>query len=301
MEECMNTPDELSLFLGDTEVRYLLYEGNDPTIILLHAVGFNPWLWHPIARELAGRHRIVAPFFCDHRTADPEKGGLPWPLLADDFVSLCRRLEIEKPIIVGHSIGGAVSILSHGIVPDLARKLILIEPVVFPEADYGIVPTLATRPVAARAVKRRNGWENRREAEAYFRSRPLFQTWEDEMIQLYLSHGLKSDNDERLTLTCSPSTEAALYLGELARDPWPLLPDISCPVLVLEGETSMVGRIMDFEKIARRFPNGTYQLVQSAGHLIPMEKPREVLGSHTGFSVETEVRYNITRQSLNRK
>ncbi len=39
--------------IGDAEVPYLVYAGNGPALVLVHATGFLPWLWHPIARELA--------------------------------------------------------------------------------------------------------------------------------------------------------------------------------------------------------------------------------------------------------
>ena len=48
-------PRVLTQDIGDVDLSYLLYEGEGPTIVLLHATGFLPWLWHPIARELAPR------------------------------------------------------------------------------------------------------------------------------------------------------------------------------------------------------------------------------------------------------
>lgn len=49
--------------VGDAELQYLDYDGGEPTIILMHATGFLPWLWHPIARRLAGTHRVLSPLF----------------------------------------------------------------------------------------------------------------------------------------------------------------------------------------------------------------------------------------------
>jgi pimeloyl-ACP methyl ester carboxylesterase len=87
--------------IGDAELASLRYEGEGPPLIFLHATGFLPWLWHPVARELAGDYRIFAPYFCDHRDADPENGGVNWRTLAEDLALFCERLHLEKPFLVG--------------------------------------------------------------------------------------------------------------------------------------------------------------------------------------------------------
>ena len=84
----METPQVLSMEIGKVTFQYLLYDGDGPDLIFLHATGFNPWLWHPIARELSGRYRIVAPFFCDHRDADPWRGGLARNILSRALAGL---------------------------------------------------------------------------------------------------------------------------------------------------------------------------------------------------------------------
>ncbi|MCX5851973.1 MAG: hypothetical protein NT072_07940 [Deltaproteobacteria bacterium] len=60
--------------LGDATLSYLSYEGGPDAIVFLHATGFLPWMWHPIARNLAPAFRCIAPYFCNHRIIDPDKG-----------------------------------------------------------------------------------------------------------------------------------------------------------------------------------------------------------------------------------
>ena len=91
--------------IGDAEVSYVSYGGDGPPLVFLHATGFLPWLWHPLARDLADSYRIFAPYFCDHREARPETGGLSWVTLADDLFRFCEGLRLEKPFLVGHSMG----------------------------------------------------------------------------------------------------------------------------------------------------------------------------------------------------
>ena len=87
---------DLQQNIGNTELSYLLYEGEGPPLIFLHATGFRHWLWHPLARELASAYRIIVPSFCEHRETDPESGGLSWTTLAEDTVRLCSALRLKN-------------------------------------------------------------------------------------------------------------------------------------------------------------------------------------------------------------
>ncbi|MBN1548717.1 MAG: alpha/beta hydrolase [Syntrophaceae bacterium] len=270
----MLKPSVIATDIGEAGLQYLLYEGDGPTLVLLHATGFNPWMWHPIARELAGRFRIIAPFFCDHRNTDPYRGGLGWNILAADLAGLCRNLDIQKPFLIGHSMGGGVCVLAHDLIPDLAGKMILVEPILLPESRYHKPLALEDYPLARQAIRRKNRWQTIEEAETYLLSKPLFHDWDREMLDLYLQYGMTVDADGSLQLACSPRGEAAIFMGSVAENPWPLLPRIGCPVLILEGEKSESRTFLDLKKAAGLFSNGEYRLVPGVGHLMTMEKPR---------------------------
>ncbi len=258
-----------------SRIEYLYYDGDGPVIIMLHATGFLPWLWHPIAKKLAGSSRVIAPYFCDHRQGEPEDGGVSWLALAKDLCDLCQALGIEKPLLAGHSMGATVITIANAICDSPAKKIIMIEPIYLPEHIYSAGLTVEQHPLASRSIRRRNGWAGRDEALEYLRSKPLFASWDSEAIELYLNYGMVPGASGDLTLACSPRRETALFMGGITHNPWPLLEKIVCPSLVLEGEKSENRTYIDLKKAASLMQNGTYQLVKDAGHLIPMEKPGE--------------------------
>jgi pimeloyl-ACP methyl ester carboxylesterase len=269
-------PQVLVQDIGDTDLSYLLYEGDGPTLILMHATGFLPWLWHPIARKLSKEWRIVAPYFCDHRESDPEKGGLSWMRIAEDLAIFCTRLGIEKPGLVGHSMGATVLTLAHAAFGIDAEGIVLFEPIFLPQDFYRMTITVDQHPLASRSIKRRDTWRDREEALSYLRSRSLFKSWDDEMLSLYLEYGFREGDAGGLTLACSPRREASLFMGGNHFDPWPLLPEVSCPALVIEGSESENRAFIDLRKATSLIPGGKYILMEGAGHLIPMEQPQQV-------------------------
>jgi pimeloyl-ACP methyl ester carboxylesterase len=282
----MTAPNPQNRFhdIGDASVQYLAYENSGPTIILLHATGFSPWLWHPIATRLAETYNVIAPYFCDHRETDPEKGGLSWMQLADDLCRLCDGLKLEQPFLVGHSMGATVVTIAEAVHGPKAAGLILFEPIFLPQEFYGIPLLVEDHPLARLSIKRRNFWENAAAAKKYLKKRPLFEKWDNAILDLYIQHGMTDSSAGGLELTCAPLREAALFMGGMPYDPWPMLPQIECPVSIIEGGQSQNRRFMHLEEAVGLFRQGTYQLIEGAGHLIPMERPSETYQIITAFA-----------------
>ncbi|HVN72018.1 MAG TPA: alpha/beta hydrolase [Desulfomonilia bacterium] len=270
-------PKVLSQDIGDADLPYLLYEGDGPAIVLMHATGFLPWLWHPIARELAPKWRVIAPYFCDHRESDPEKGGLSWLVIAEDLANFCKALGISRPAMVGHSMGATVTVIANAAFGLGAQGHILIEPIFLPEDFYKIQVTIDLHPLASKAIRRRDTWKDTDEAHAYLRSKAMFKNWDEEMLDLYVEYGMKSLDAGGLQLACSPKREASLFMGGMQYDPWPLLPKVTCPTLILEGEESENRAFIDLKKAASAFKQATYRMINGTGHLIPQEKPKEMI------------------------
>ena len=99
----------MKINIQDIDVNYIQYgEGKD--ILLLHGWGQNIEMMKPIGDALSDKFKITIldfPGFGD--TTEPKE---PWniekySLLVEMFV---KKLEIKKPIVMGHSFGGRVAI-----------------------------------------------------------------------------------------------------------------------------------------------------------------------------------------------
>lgn len=277
-----NAPRFVTQSIGEFDISFLAYENAGHPLVFLHATGFLPWLWHPIARDLAPPYRVIAPYFCDHRLSDPNDG-LGWQTLAGDFALLCRALSLDRPFLVGHSMGATIVALANGLYQLNARGMILIEPIFLPEDFYKIEITVEQHPLASKTIKRLNRWADQEDAFAYLQSRSLFRSWDREMLDLYVQYGMRTGDGGGLQLACSPEREAALFMGGMQHNPWPEAAKTTCPVLVLEGENSENRAFIDLKAVASRFPQGSYRLIEGAGHLIPMEQPQVVTGAIRDF------------------
>jgi lipase len=262
--------------LDGVDLPYLSYDGRGTPLILLHATGFLAALWHPVARALSPMYSIIVPHIVDYRPADPEKGGLSWITIARDIVAFCEKTHIKNPYLVGHSMGGTVLALAVALYGLDAKAMILIEPIFLTPEFYRLQVKVEDHPLASKAIRRKNYWQDASDAVEYLKSRSLFKTWDEEVLKLYIDYGMKGGENGGLQLVCSPRTEAALFMGGVQFDPWPHLSKITCPVLVVEGEESENRHFVDIEKVVSAFPDASYRMVPGAGHLIPMERPEKI-------------------------
>lgn len=268
-------PDLKMQDVGGADLPYLYYEGEPPQIVFAHATGFLPWLWHPVVKGFIPGGQIWVPYICNYRECDPEKGGLSWDIIAKDLATFCTKLQIKKPLLVGHSMGGTVLTIAaaaYGIEP---LGLILIEPIFLPEEFYSMKASVKDHPLASKSIKRTNHWKSEEDAWAYLKSKALFSDWDEQVLRLYLEYGMQKQEAGDLKLTCAPESEAAMFMGGWSRNPWPLLDKLTCRVLVVEGEKSENRNFIDLKKAVSLFRNGKYISVKGAGHLIPMQKPKE--------------------------
>ena len=260
--------------VGDVDLPYLSYDSQDVPLILLHATGFLPWLWHPIAKILSPFYRVISPCICDYRKT-PDTGSLGWLTIAKDIANFCHANDIKNPYVVGHSMGGTVLALAVARYGLQAKAMILIEPIFLTTEFYSLPMKVADHPFASKAIRRKNAWKDASEAMKYLKSKSLFKMWDEEVLKLYVDYGMKAGVNGGLQLVCSPETEAALFMGGRQFNPWPILPDLTCPVLVVEGEASENKKYVDIKKVVSAIPEASYKMVPGAGHLVPMERPGE--------------------------
>ena len=84
--------------------------------------------FQPQFDHLKGSHRVVSfdPRGCGQSEVAPD--GYDIPALADDVAAICRRLGLEKPIVVGHSLGGMVGVELAARHPSVPGAIVAVDP-----------------------------------------------------------------------------------------------------------------------------------------------------------------------------
>jgi pimeloyl-ACP methyl ester carboxylesterase len=112
---------------ADVNGLHLYYEtmGTGRPLILLHGGLGSGEMFGPVRSALAESHRVIIPDLQGHgRTADIDRP-IDIRLMADDIAALIDHLELEKPDLVGYSLGGGVALQTAAKYPDKVGRLVV--------------------------------------------------------------------------------------------------------------------------------------------------------------------------------
>lgn len=94
---------------GSVQLAIRDFGGDQPPLLLVHGAGGNLVQMTTLARALRPHHRVVTLDLRGHgRSAD---GDWTWDNALGDLAAVCAQLEIERPAVVGHSLGGMLAAL----------------------------------------------------------------------------------------------------------------------------------------------------------------------------------------------
>lgn len=100
----------MKISIKDIDVNYIQYGKGKEDILLLHGWGQNIEMMRPIGDRLEEKYRITILDFPGFGESDEPKEA--WCI--DDYVEvveqLLKKLNVKKPVIMGHSFGGRVAI-----------------------------------------------------------------------------------------------------------------------------------------------------------------------------------------------
>jgi pimeloyl-ACP methyl ester carboxylesterase len=116
----------------------LYYEthGSGRPLILLHGGLGSGEMFGPVLPELAEHHQVITPDLQGHgRTADIDRP-LDVRLMAGDIAALIDHLRLDRPDVVGYSLGGGVAFQTAAAYPAKVRRLVMVSAHIRPDAIY---------------------------------------------------------------------------------------------------------------------------------------------------------------------
>ncbi|QRN93974.1 alpha/beta hydrolase [Archangium violaceum] len=253
--------------------------GTGPVLHLAHANGFPPGSYRKLIESLKPRYHVFTlRSRCLVPGADP-RSMRDWDDMAEDLARALRARGLEGVVGVGHSMGGVATLLASVKDPGLFRAVVALDPVLFTGKRLLLIQALSLLglrhrvPPASLARRRREAWGSREEAATSYRKKALFQRFDPECFQDYITHGLTEVPGGGFRLTIPRDWEARVFETS-PRGVWRKLRAVPVPALVLRGRDSDTLLPEALERVRHTLP-GVLTEEQPGTHLFPLEHPED--------------------------
>ncbi|MET0322478.1 MAG: alpha/beta hydrolase [Duganella sp.] len=199
-----------------------------------------------------------------------------WPHLVDEYIAELVARYDEPVVLVGHSLGGMLSLLVAHRRPDLVRCVVMLDaPVVAGWRAWAwrlikLAGKAYDVPPAKFSKRRRNAWPSAEAAFQHFAAKDIFQAWAPGVLADYIACGLKPHADG-VQLRFTREVETAVY-ATLPHNLAPVLRSgLRVPIGFIGGADSWETRQSGHDHT--RALVGNHFRILAGGHLFPMEHP----------------------------
>ncbi len=115
------------IIAGDLTFHYIQWGALGPPIIFIHGLTANAFCFQAFADDLALDHGVFAYDLRGRGDSDKPETGYSIPIHAADLAELIDELNLDRPIVAGHSLGALIGLYFAAHYPEKLSKLILID------------------------------------------------------------------------------------------------------------------------------------------------------------------------------
>ena len=283
-------PTSHSYFSQRLRLHYVDWGNTEaPPLLLVHGGRDHCRNWDWVAEALRDDWHIIAPDLRGHGDSQWMIGGSYG--LSDyvyDIAQLIHQTKHQPITIIGHSLGGAISLQFTALFPEMVRKLVAIEGLGWPPervAKQESVPPEEritdwidfTRSIAGRVARRYPTIE-----EAFQRMQEANPHLTPDQARHLTVHGVNQNEDGTYSWKYDNYTRIRAPFGFPESERQKLWQRITCPTLLVRGTESWASDPNEDGRAAH-FQNATVANFEGAGHWVHHDKLEEFLSTVKEF------------------
>jgi len=247
-------------------IHYWRTGGNKPVLLMAHGSSDNGLCWTNLAKELVDDYDIILPDARGHGLSDPPRKSDSADAQAEDLAGLIRALKLNKPILMGHSMGSSSVAWFAAKYPNIPGAVILEDPRLIPRPSSNRRPSSNAATAAA---------QERRRAQILARNNMSYE----ELVAQCLKNSPQWGRSE-----CeywAPSKRLhhpdTAFVSRSGRPPMSeLFAKITAPTLILKADAQGDDRKKN-EEVTKLLKNGKIVHVEGARHNVRRDQKARLL------------------------
>ncbi|MGY4426406.1 pimeloyl-ACP methyl ester carboxylesterase [Bradyrhizobium sp. JR6.1] len=236
-----------------------------PPLLLINGWTGDHGIFTPQIAHFAQSRRVVAVNIRGHGASDAPEQEYTIAGFADDIAWQCAQLELLKPVVIGHSMGGRIALELCGRYPDLASGVVMIDTIVMPP------PILRESRELTRllegiggpnylAVLKANAWEMGCDFDDPTRRKMIYETY--------------------VLPSCEKTPQHVAYSmirnATLNYDPVPAAEACRIPMAYISADVPLVNVTRDLDRLQEICPQLVIAKTMLAGHFNTIEVADQV-------------------------
>lgn len=235
--------------------------GQGLPVVLIHGMALDHQMWLPQIQALETGFRVVASDLRGHGRSGAGDGQFTYRQLAEDVLGLLDLLEIDKAVLCGLSMGGAVCMRIFELHPERVLALVLCDTTCDPDTEE----SKKRRELAIKSIKK--------EGLAPFADLFLKSVFAPSSFK---KHKDSVEGMRDTILSSSPLGICGALLAQAARtDICPILQEINVPVLLMAGADDSLTPPGMMKKMAGSIPGARFKEISNAAHMANLENVEE--------------------------
>lgn len=239
------------------------------SIIFLHGFPYDHTMWKDVINKLSKNYFCVAYDIRGLGESPAGNGQFTMESFVDDLEDIINKLNLNKPILCGLSMGGYISFRAMERIPEKFSASIFCDTRSEADNNEGKLKRSA-------AVKRIN-------AEGLT---PFVRDFITNCFGDYYKQRSKDEFENRIAKSSKfdPAGVKGSLLAMLSRnDTTESLSEIKIPALFICGEFDALTPPPVMKALAEKVNGAEYVVIKNSGHMSPIEKPEEVYTAIQGF------------------
>jgi esterase len=235
-------------------------QGRGSPVILIHGLFGSLDNLNGLNKALSEHFEVIAVDVRNHGLS-PRSPQMDYPAMAGDILALADSLALERPVLVGHSMGGKIAMMAAGLAPGRLGGLVVadIAPVAYQQARHREVFRGLQAVIDA-------GCTTRRQAEAVLAEEVSMAGVRQFLLKSFIADGA-GEGPWRFNVP-------ALYPAYPDIMGWPGLDTpYEGPTLFIKGGDSDYLLAEHQPRVVAQFPRARARVIAGTGHWLHAEKP----------------------------